>query len=171
MPPISTECSNLRRGTLNARPMAASTDCDGEGRFTSGRSGSFAQGAIRQEAVPEKADLIVVGRCLSVYEACQTPRFAHHWLCVLHRHVYHRCTFLEQIRATVVHCERCQASSRNYGIFRRGRSGLRQPVFRVSQDPIYHETFHEEDPGGRSHLDTFRHPDPVIDARLLHRNV
>src|ERR1019366_9195349 len=39
-------------------------------------------------------------------------------------------------------------------------------VFRVSQDALDDETLHEEDFGGRSHIDVFWHPDPVVDARL-----
>jgi hypothetical protein len=50
-------------------------------------------------------------------------------------------------------------------------AGLRQPVFGVSQDPLNDKILHEEDFSGRSHLDVFRHPNPVVDARLLHHNV
>ena len=53
-------------------------------------------------------------------------------------------------------------------IARCGRAGLRQPVFRVSEDSLNDETLDEEDFGGRPDLDVFRHPDPVINAHLLH---
>ena len=49
-----------------------------------------------------------------------------------------------------------------------GYVGLQLTVFRVSQNPFNYETLDDKDFRGRSHFDAFRHPDPIIDARLLH---
>ena len=52
-------------------------------------------------------------------------------------------------------------------IYSRGH-GFCEPVFPIGQDPIDHETFHEKDFRGCSYFDVYRHPDTIIDARLLH---
>ncbi len=50
-------------------------------------------------------------------------------------------------------------------------AGLRQSVFRVNQNSLNDEAFDEKDFRGRSHFHAFRHPNPIVQPCLLHRNV